>query len=58
MHRALVDAMATVVGKDGPRSNAFINRVFAPKVKSGDDADSLVARESEDSKALLEATTN
>ena len=55
MHLALVDAMAKVVRKDCSQSNAFINPVFAPKVKSGDDADALVARESEDCKALLKA---
>ncbi|NNE79538.1 MAG: tripartite tricarboxylate transporter substrate binding protein [Silicimonas sp.] len=55
---ALTDAIATVIRKDGTKSNEFINRVFVLKVKSGEDAAAYVAKESADSEALLEATAN
>lgn len=55
---ALGDAIAAVVQKDGSKSNAFINKAFALKVKIGSEAQDYVARELSDAQALLEATAN
>ena len=38
------DAIAAVVQKDGSKSNAFINKAFALKVKIGSEAQDYVAR--------------
>ena len=53
---ALSEAIATVVAKEGSKSNAFINRVFALKVKTGDAARGFVDKELADAEALLDAT--
>lgn len=54
----LSDAIATVIQKDGTKSNAFITKVFALKVKTGAEADAYVAQEAADAEALLTATSN
>ncbi|WP_323766936.1 tripartite tricarboxylate transporter substrate binding protein [Marinovum sp.] len=53
---ALSEAIATVIAKEGSKSNAFINRVFALKVKTGDAAHDFVEQELADAEALLDAT--
>lgn len=55
---ALSDAISTVIQKEGSKSNAFITRVFALKVKSGDAAKAYVNKELADAEALLAATSN
>lgn len=53
---ALTDAIASAVQKEGSKSNAFITRVFALKVRQGADAQAFIEQEAADAKALLEAT--
>lgn len=55
---ALSDAIASVIQKEGSKSNAFITRVFALKVKTGADAEAYVNKELTDAEALLAATSN
>ncbi|MGH1464099.1 MAG: tripartite tricarboxylate transporter substrate-binding protein [Cognatishimia sp.] len=55
-NEALSTAISTVIQKDGSKSNAFINKVFALKVNAGDDAENYVKRELADAEALLNAT--
>ena len=54
--KGLSDAISTVIQKDGSKSNTFINKVFALKVKTGDDAGAYVRRELDDAQELLKAT--
>lgn len=54
---ALSEAIATVVQKEGTKSNAFITKVFTLKVKTGSDASDYVAGELADAQALLDATS-
>lgn len=56
--KALSDAIAAVIQKDGSKSNTFINKVFTLKVKTADDATSYVMQELKDSEALLNATAD
>ena len=53
---ALSEAIATVIGSEGTKSNAFITRVFALKVKTGEAARGFVEQELADAEALLDAT--
>ena len=48
--------IATVIGSEGTKSNAFITRVFALKVKTGEAARGFVEQELADAEALLDAT--
>ncbi|WP_417209850.1 tripartite tricarboxylate transporter substrate-binding protein [Antarctobacter sp.] len=55
---ALSGAISAVIQKDGSKSNAFINKVLALKVVTGDAADAFVAAEMAGAKALLAATAD
>ncbi|GAA6208522.1 tripartite tricarboxylate transporter substrate binding protein [Cognatishimia sp. WU-CL00825] len=55
---ALSEAIARVVQQEGTKSNEFITRVFALKVRTGSDAYDYVSGELSDAEALLEATAN
>lgn len=54
--QALTNAIASVVQKEGSKSNTYINKVFTVKVKTGDDATAYVQAEDADARALLDAT--
>ena len=54
---ALSGAISTVIQTEGSKSHTFINKVFALKVKTGDEAQAYVEGEAKDAEALLEATS-
>ena len=53
---ALINAISTVLKKEGTQSNTFITKVFSLKVKSGDDAMAYIKAESDAAATLLAAT--
>lgn len=53
---ALTEAIASAVQDESSKSNAFISRLFAVKVMTGDEARAYAEREAEAAEALLDAT--